>query len=152
MTAVHLPPSPVRTAFWLWMAAIATALVELAVRLAIDPRGLTEAVPGSGPELLIRFAAYALLLVLATLMRRGGNVARHLLTVVFGGLGTLSLVAEPVGWIAGGGDVGAFLAGADAALWTMIVARALHVAAVLGAVVLAYLPASNAYFRRAAPD
>jgi hypothetical protein len=141
------PPSSVRIAFRLWVAAIVTAIVELVVRLLVDPRGFVDAVSNSGTELVVRGTAYVLLAVLATLMLRGSNIARHLLTLIFGCLGTFSLVFEPIGWIADGGDAGAFLADADAALWIMILSRVAHIVSVLGGVFLGYRPDANVFFR-----
>ncbi len=105
-----------------------------------------EAVSNSGAELSIRCTAYVLLAVLASLMFRGSNVARHLLALIFGCLGTFSLVAEPVGWIGDGGSAAAFLANADGPLWIMILSRSLHVVSVLGGVFFGYRNDANAYF------
>jgi hypothetical protein len=140
-------PANVRMAFWLWIAAIVTAILELVFRFVDDSRGLVDAVAASGPELALRFAAYALLLALATLMLRGGNIVRHLLIVIFGVFGTLSLVMEPIGWITDGGNVSEYLTDADWILWVIILSRIAHIIAVLGAVIFAYRGDSNAYFR-----
>jgi hypothetical protein len=143
------PPTSVRIGFWLWAVAIATAIIEFAVRFLVDPRGVVEAVSNSGAELSIRCTAYVLLAILATLMLCGSNVARHLLALIFGCLGTFSLVAEPLYWIADGGNVAAFLANADGPLCIMILSRSVHVVSVLSGVFFGYRRDANAYFRRA---
>ncbi len=141
-------PASVRIAYWFWIVAIVTALTELAARFLVDPRGPMQAISESGTELAVRICAYVLLFSLATFMRRGSNVARHLLTLIYGGLGTLSLVLEPIMWVADGGDALSFLSEAGIAMWSMIVSRVLHIAAVWGGVILAYRSDASAYFRR----
>ena len=141
------PPASVRIAFWLWAVAIATSIIELAIRFLVDPRGVVEAVSNSGAELSIRCTAYVLLAVLATLMLRGSNVARHLLALIFGCLGTFSLVVEPLGWIADGGNAATFLANADGPLWMMILSRSVHVVSVLSGVFFGFRRDADAYFR-----
>ncbi|CAM5342675.1 hypothetical protein ACHMW4_07680 [Mesorhizobium sp. UC22_110] len=141
-------PASVRMAYWFWIVAIITALTELAARFLSDPRGPMQALSESGTELAVRTCAYVLLFSLATFMRRGSNVARHLLALIYGGLGTLSLVLEPIMWGADGGDALNFLSDAGLAMWSMIISRVLHLVAVWGGVILAYRSDASAYFRR----
>ena len=103
-----------------WMGAVAAAIVEVLVRFATEPGGFVAAISSSSAEIGVRLAAHAILITLASLMRRGRNCARHLLTIVFGGLGIFSLTFEPIAWLADGGQVSTFLAGADPAMWAMI--------------------------------
>jgi hypothetical protein len=55
---------------------------------------------------------------------------------------------EPIGYLAGGGSVGAFLATAGWADLAVAGLRTLHVAEVLAALVLLFQPSSTAFFRR----
>jgi hypothetical protein len=142
-------PAAVRIAYWFWIVAIITALTELAARFLSDPRGPMQALSESGTELAVRTCAYVLLFSLATFMRRGSNVARHLLTLIYGGLGTLSLILEPIMWVADGGDALSFISEAGLAMWSMIISRILHILAVWGGVIFAYRSDAGAYFRRA---
>ncbi len=142
------PPRAVRLSHLLWLGAIATALVELGGRLAQDPQGFVSSITGSGTELGLRFAAYALLLTLSLLMRSGRGWARRALLVVFGGLGTFSLIFEPVGWLMAGGSAATFLAKADAATWAMILSRVAHLLCVWGAILLMFAPTAHAFFTR----
>src|SRR3954466_8840670 len=103
-----------------WLGAIAAALVELLVKLAIEPGGFVNAATASGTELAVRFAAYALLRALSLAMLAGRAWARWALLIIFGGLGTFSLVFEPIGWLLDGNAVSAFLQSADLATWIMI--------------------------------
>lgn len=112
-----------RTAFLFWLGAIATALFELGARF------LAGADIG-GRELLVRFSAYLLLLTLATLMLKGSALARHALALIYGVLGTLSLVVEPVSWLAGGGGAGQWLSAATGLDLVAAVSRLAHVACV----------------------
>jgi hypothetical protein len=132
----------------LWLGAIATALVELGVRLALDPQGFAGAIADSGTELTVRFAAYTLLLTLSLLMRSGRGWARWALLVVFGGLGTFSLIFEPVEWLMAGGSTATFLANADAATWAMTLSRVAHLLCVWGAILLMFAPTARAFFTR----
>ena len=72
---------------------------------------------------------------------------RLALTVLLGGVGLLSLLGEPAGWVLAGGSVPAFLGSADALTWAVVLIRALHVGAVVVALTAMYRPAANAYFR-----
>jgi hypothetical protein len=139
-------PAPIRLAFLFWLGAVAAAIIEVLVRFASEPGGFIAAVSSSYAEIGVRLSAYAILITLASLMRRGRNYARHLLTIIFGGLGIFSLTFEPVEWLADGGQVSTFLAGADAALWTMIVSRVAHILFVIAAIVLAYGRSARGHF------
>lgn len=139
-------PHTVRLAFGLWMLAIATAMLEVGTRLAVDPRGPLDALLNSGEELTIRLSAFALLALLATLMMRGSNIARHALTLLYGGLGTFSLIVEPASWLIGGGNILTFAAEADPVTWIITASRIAHIAAVLGGVYFGYRREAGAYF------
>lgn len=140
-------PAAIRISHSLWLGAIATALVELVTRLSVAPGGFVAAATQNPTELLVRFSAYALLLALSLLMRSGRNWARIALTIIFGGLGTVSLIAEPVAWLLDGGSVAVFLSEASPDVWIMTVSRIAHIACVLAATVLMYRPDPNAWFR-----
>jgi hypothetical protein len=131
----------------LWLGAIATALLELVAKLAIEPGSFTNAVAASGTELAVRFTAYAMLLTLSLLMLSGRSWARWALLFIFGGLGTFSLVFEPIAWLLDGGSVTGFLATADLATWVMILSRIAHIACVWGAIVFMFRPAAREHFR-----
>lgn len=141
------PPLIVRTSHYFWIGAILTAVAELLVRLVVAPGGFAAAIAEGLPELAVRIVAYAVLLTLSMLMLSGRSWARWALLVIFGGLGTFSLVFEPLQWIAEGGSGAGFLAAADLPTWLMIVTRILHVACVWIGIVLMFMPESNAFFR-----
>ena len=64
-----------------------------------------------------------------------------------GGIGLVALLGEPAAWVLAGGSATAFLTTADALTRVVVLIRALHVGAVVVALVAMYRPAANAYFR-----
>lgn len=141
-------PRSITRSFYLWMGAILAAIVELGVSLAITPADAIAAAEERLAEISVRVVEYAVLLALALAMRGGSNLARHLLALAFGLFGTISLVIEPISWLLQGGDVHAFLAGADGPMWVMILSRIAHVICVVAGTALMYRPADRSYFRR----
>jgi hypothetical protein len=142
-TAAPVPVRPlaVRTAVWSWLLAIAAGAAEALVRLALPE-------PPTATDLAVRFAIYATLVVLVLVLRTGSNRVRWTLAVLLGGLGTLSLVIEPLSWLLDGGSPTAFLATADGPTLLVIGLRVLHIAAVVAAMVAMFRPGANAFFRR----
>jgi hypothetical protein len=68
--------------------------------------------------------------------------------VLLGGIGTLSLVVEPLSWLAVGGSPTAFLATVDGPTLLITGLRVAHTAAVLAALVLLFRPPATAFFTR----
>ena len=141
-------PAAVRTSHLFWLGAIATAVIEVVARLATAPEGFVAAATDGWTDLLIRVAAYALLLGLSLTMLSGRGWARWALLLIFGGLGTFSLVFEPIGWLMAGGSAGAFLAAADVTTWIITISRVAHIVCVWAGIVFMFLPAASTYFRR----
>jgi hypothetical protein len=110
------------------------AVAEQAVVLSIAPASLAEEVSLRNNELILRLVAYSVLLTAAWWMWRGHNAARWFLTLVFGVFGTVSLVLEPLTWIAKGNSVLAWMSSADTESWAIAVFRVLHLLCVLIAV------------------
>jgi hypothetical protein len=141
MTAsLRTVPHPVRLAVTAWLTAIGAGVAEVLVRLALPD-------PPTGGQLAVRFAIYAALALLVLALRTGRRAVRLALTVLLGGIGLLSLLVEPAGWVLAGGSVAAFLGSADVLTWVVVLIRALHVGAVVLALAAMYRPAANAYFR-----
>jgi hypothetical protein len=139
--------SATATSFKFWLGAIVTALTELVVKLAIEPGSVLSTVAASGGELAVRFTAYAVLLTLSLLMLSGRSWARWALLAIFGGLGTYSLVFEPIGWLIDGGSASAFLAAADLSMWIIIVSRLVHIICVWAAIVFMFLPGARGHLK-----
>jgi hypothetical protein len=125
----------------LWLGAILAGVAETLVRLATP-----EAPAAAG--LAVRFGLYLVLAVLVLALFRGHDAVRWTVAVLLGGLGTLSLVVEPIGYLAAGGSVAAFLASAGWADLAVAGLRALHIVEVLAALALLFHPSSTAFFRR----
>jgi hypothetical protein len=144
-TAVTAPPvpRPVRAAVVVWLVAVAAGVAETLVHLT------GPAAPGAGP-VAVRAAIYAGVVALVLALRTGRDLVRWALVVLLGGVGTLSLVAEPVIWLAAGGSPAGYLATAGVADLVVVVLRIGHLAAVAAALVLMFRPTANAFFARPA--
>jgi hypothetical protein len=140
-TAVRTAPAAIQLSVVLWLSAIGAGAAEALVHLLMPE-------PPTLAQLAARFGIYAVLTVLVLALRSGRNLARWTVAVLLGGLGTASLVAEPVSWLLTGGSPGAFLLTADAPTLLAAGLRVVHVAAVLAALVLLFRPSASAWFRR----
>jgi hypothetical protein len=134
-------PAPVHHSVRLWLVAIGAGVAEALVRLLLPE-------PPTLPELGIRFAIYTALAGLVLALYTGRDVVRWAVVVLLGGIGMLSLVAEPVSWLLAGGSPAAFLAGADASTLVVTVLRVPHIVAVVAALALLLRPESARFFRR----
>jgi hypothetical protein len=148
-------PKEVRASFLLWLTAVAAGVLETIIRV-IDALAMGAA-SGSGGEadltgtisnVVIRVIVYALVVYLITQMRLGKNWARLTLAVLLGVIGTLSLVIDPISWLAAGNSLGEVFTEADLLFVLIAPIRAVHLAAVIAALVFMFLPANN-YFRAA---
>jgi hypothetical protein len=135
-------PVAVRRSILLWLAAIGAGVAEALVHVA-------QADAPSTGALAVRFTIYAALTALVLALRTGRNAVRWVVAVLLGGIGTLSLVVEPVSWWTAGGSVPAFLAAADGPTLLITGLRLFHVLAVLAALVLVFRPQANRFFRTA---
>jgi hypothetical protein len=82
-------------------------------------------------------------------MRLGKRWARLTLAVLLGGIGTLSLVIDPISWLAGGNSLREVFTQADLLFILIAPIRVVHLVAVVTALVFMFVPAANTYFRRA---
>ena len=80
-------------------------------------------------------------------MRLGKRWARLALAVLLGVIGTLSLVIDPISWLAGGNSLRDVFTEANVLFFLIAPIRTVHLAAVIAALVLMFLPAANTYFR-----
>lgn len=140
-------PQAVHAAFALWITAVAAGVFETVLAVAgLIADGDTSAGEIAG-GLLLRMTVFSAAVLIAVQLRRGRNWARLTLAVVLGLFGTLSLVIGPVQWLADGhspADAFTDLGVVDALFGA---SRVLHMSAVLGAMVLMFRPAANAWFR-----
>ncbi|OMC34219.1 hypothetical protein A5742_13900 [Mycolicibacterium fortuitum] len=134
-------PQSVRWSVWCWLLAVASGVVETAIHvLSSDQYNVAV-------QLAVRVVVYLVVTLVILELYRGRGWARILLTVVLGGFGLVSLLVEPASWWAAGGSPGAFLAAADGPTLAVLAMRAVHVVAVVAALILMYRPSANRYFR-----
>jgi hypothetical protein len=147
-------PMEVQASFLLWLTAVAAGVLETIIRI-IDALAMGFA-SGSGGEtdvtgvisgVVIRVIVYTLVVYIITRMRLGKSWARLILAVLLGGIGTLSLVIDPISWLAGGNSLSEVFTQADLLFFLVAPIRTVHLAAVIMALVLMFLPAANTYFR-----
>ncbi|WP_020574683.1 hypothetical protein [Actinopolymorpha alba] len=138
-------PASVQWSFRLWIAAISAGIVET-VLVLVDSWTSRSYGDGLGTRAGLWLIVFAATLILAGAMRRGSQVARLVLTLIIGGIGTLALVIEPISWLVEGTPQGAFEnAGVLSILFAL--SRGVHVAAVVGAVALMFVPGARDHFR-----
>jgi hypothetical protein len=144
----------VQASFLLWLTAVAAGILETSIRV-IDTFAMNWASGGSGETdltgtisgVLIRLIVYTLVVYVITRMRLGNRWARLSLAVLLGGIGTLSLVIDPISWLAAGNSLSEIFTEANLLFFVMAPIRTVHLGAVIGALVLMFLPAANTYFR-----
>ena len=147
-------PKEVQASFLLWLTAVAAGVLETIIRV-IDALAIGW-VSGSGGEtdvsgaisgVVIRVIVYALVVYIITRMRLGKRWARLTLAVLLGVIGTLSLVIDPISWVAGGNSLSEVFTEANLLFFLIAPIRTVHLAAVIAALALMFLPAANTYFR-----
>jgi hypothetical protein len=147
-------PKEVQASFLLWLTAVAAGVLETVIR--ITDALLIGSASGSGGEadligaisnVVIRVIVYTLVVYIITRMRLGKGWARLTLAALLGGIGTLSLVIDPISWLAGGNSLSDVFTEANLLFFLIAPIRIVHLAAVIAALVLMFLPAANTYFR-----
>jgi hypothetical protein len=147
-------PKEVKASFLLWLTAVAAGVLETIIRI-IDAL-LVGSASGSGGEadligaisgVVIRVIVYTLVVYIITRMRLGKRWARMTLAVLLGVIGTLSLVTDPISWLAGGNSLSEVFTQANLLFFLIAPIRIVHLAAVIAALVFMFLPAANIYFR-----
>src|SRR5829696_8551926 len=147
-------PKEVQASFLLWLSAVAAGVLETIIRvidsltigLASGSGGETD-VTGAISNVVIRVIVYTLVVYIITRMRLGNRWARMTLAVLLGVIGTLSLVIDPISWLAGGNSLSEVFTQANLLFVLIAPIRTIHLAAVIAALVLMFLPAANTYFR-----
>jgi hypothetical protein len=138
LTRTRPAPTTVRVAFAVWLGALAMGLAEMALRFSEAPPAAVG----------VRLAIYAALALVMLQMRAGHNWARWTLALVLGIFGTLSLVMEPITWLAQGHPISAAFDHVTLSGTLVTVSRTAHLLCVLVAVPLMFAPTANAFFRR----
>ncbi len=147
-------PKEVQASFLLWLTAVAAGVLETIIRI-IDELAMGWA-SGSGEEtevtgaisnVVIRVIVYTLVVYIITRMRLGKRWPRLTLAVLLGVIGTLSLIIDPISWLAGGNSLSEVFTEANLLFFLIAPIRTVHLAAVISALVLMFLPAADTYFR-----
>jgi hypothetical protein len=140
-------PPQLQASYRLWLVAVAAGLFETALVVVDATSGEVGSTAAVAVGVAVRLLAFTGLVALAVQLRRGRNWARVALALLYGGLGTLSLVIGPVTWLAEGGSLTDAVAGADLGSVLFAASRVVHLGAVMAALVLMFHPAANAYLR-----
>jgi hypothetical protein len=98
--------------------------------------------------LISRVIVYTVAVYIVAQMRLGKGWARLTLAMLLGGIGTLSLVIDPILWLAGSNSLREIFTQANFLFFIVAPIRAVHLVAVVLALVFMFLPAANNYFRR----
>jgi hypothetical protein len=147
-------PKEVQASFLLWLAAVGAGVLETIIRIIdasaigwISGSGGETDVTGVISDVVIRVIIYTLVVYIITRMRLGKSWARITLAVLLGGIGTLSLVIDPISWLAGGNSLSEVFTQADLLFFLIAPIRIVHLTAVIAALALMFLPSANTYFR-----
>jgi hypothetical protein len=149
-------PKEVQASFLLWLTAVAAGVLETTIRvinelfigLASGSGGEAD-LTGTISSVVVRVIVYTVAVYIIAQMRRGKRWARLTLAVLLGAIGTLSLVIDPISWLAGGNSLSEVFTEADLLFILIAPIRAVHLVAVIAALVFMFLPAANNYFRAA---
>jgi hypothetical protein len=147
-------PTQLQASYRLWLVAVAAGVFETALVVVDATDGSIGSAAQVAVGVAVRLLVFTGLVALAAQLRQGRNWARVALAVLYGGLGTASLVVGPVTWLAEGGslaDAAVAVATADLGSVLFAASRVVHLAAVIAALVLMFHPAANAYLRATTP-
>jgi hypothetical protein len=146
-------PEQLQASFRLWLVAAAAGVFETALVVVDATDGEVGSAAQVAVGVAVRLLIFTGLVYLAAQLRLGKNWARVALAVLYGGLGTLSLVIGPATWLAEGGslaDAAVAVATADLGSVLFAASRVVHLGAVIAALILMFHPAVNARIRAAA--
>ena len=138
------PTSVVEAAVALALALVAGIVEALARAAEAGPTDLMTTLLTFMPRLLL----YGVVAVVIRQLLHSRRWALWALLIGIGGIGTASLVVDPIIWLASGPDIRGVVAGWSALEWLAAAARTVHLAAVLIAVVLLLRPATWRFVRR----
>ena len=144
---VLAPPGQLRASFGLWLLAVAAGVFETTLVVVDATAGGVGSAAEVAVGVTIRLLAFTGLVYLAAQLRQGRNWARIALAVLYGGFGTLSLVIGPVTWLTDGGSPTDAMAAADLGSVLFAASRLVHLGAIIAALILMFLPTTNAYIR-----
>ncbi|TQN31650.1 hypothetical protein FHX37_1567 [Haloactinospora alba] len=142
-------PVAIRVAVALWCTALAAGMAETVLGAAgelSDPNSGMGILPVTliiGVRLLVTVVFGCI--VVALLHGRGWS--RVVLAVLLGGIGTATLIYGPITQLVQGEPLATALGISDAESLVFFLVRALHLTAVLGALVTMFLPSATRFLR-----
>ncbi|MGP4079160.1 hypothetical protein ACTWQL_04530 [Pseudalkalibacillus sp. R45] len=139
-------PKEVRKSYLLWITAIAAGVFEMIIAVISSLSG-DSSVSILMVQALIRIVIFGILTLIIVKMYHGKNWARITLTILLSGIGTLSLVINPVKWLIEGNSLSTMFDGVNLTSLLFAASRLIHLAAVFAATVFMFRPAANRYFR-----
>jgi hypothetical protein len=143
-------PQEVKKSYLFWLVAIAAGVFEMII--AVIEILSRDSGPGNSIFIAvgIRTIIFAALVYIIVKMYRGRNWARIALAILLGGIGTLSLVIDPVKWILEGNSLDKAFAGMTLYSILFGLSRIVHLASVITALIFMFRPAANKYYRAVA--
>jgi hypothetical protein len=140
-------PQEIKTSAMLWLIAVAAGVFETGLTvldaMSVGP-GLSGAMLGG---VLFRLAIFGTVGALLADLRLGRHRSRMTLALLAGGAGTLSLVIGPAQWLAAGHSPMEAVRAIDLISTLVAGSQVANLSAAIGATVLMFRPAANAYFR-----
>lgn len=143
-------PQEVKRSFRLWLIAIAAGVFEMIIAVIEMLSGDSGEANGILIAAGIRTIIFAALVYIIVKMYRGQNWARIALAILLGGIGTLSLIIDPVQWIIEGNPLNEAFANMTAYSILFGISRVIHLTSVIAAFILMFRPAANGYYRAVA--
>lgn len=142
------PPASLRNSVTLWLLAIGAGVFETVLVIVNTVLGDGRLANGEdiGFGLAVRVAIFAIMTMVALKVLQGKNWARPTIGIGLGIFGLLSLLIQPISWLAQGHSPGEAFTNFDLTSAAFMLSRAIHMLAVVAAAVLMYAPGSNAYF------
>lgn len=140
-----LAPRSIALSCCFWIGAIVAGIAETVANHYSNSSSLIEVISQNYQELAVRLAAYGLLFALSMFLLRGHAWARWTLLVIFGGLGTFSLIFEPVQWLLDGGSIWQFVVIDHGLAHVAPISRMVHLVFVWGGVVSMFWPNASRY-------
>lgn len=144
-------PNDVRKSYFFWMTAIVAGVFEMIIAVISALLGDSPSIGGLVIQALIRIVIFGVLTWITAKMYRGKNWARIALTILLGGIGTLSLVIDPIQWLIEGNSLNTMFEGVNMMSLIFAATRGIHLAAVFAALIFMFRPAANRYFRLEQP-
>ena len=143
------PPASVRQAVTLWLVAIGAGVFETLLVVANVLWGDGSLANGESLNfgVALRLVIFFAMTLVALQVRLSKNWARWTIGIFLGVFGLLSLVIQPVSWLMEGHALSEAFANLDLGSAAFMLSRAVHMATVVAATVLMFVPSSNKFFR-----